>query len=74
MENPSCFPMPPLAMHRHDHPRVIIALSGGTMNLVPAGWPDGTARLGDRQSLLASLPIRPEPCTPTSTPATNRLK
>ena len=24
----------PLAMHRHEHPRVIIALSGGTMNIV----------------------------------------
>jgi quercetin dioxygenase-like cupin family protein len=24
----------PLTMHRHEHPRVIIALSGGTMNIV----------------------------------------
>ena len=24
----------PLAMHRHDHPRVIIALKGGTMKIV----------------------------------------
>jgi hypothetical protein len=27
-------PNVPLAMHRHEHPRVIIALSGGTMNIV----------------------------------------
>jgi hypothetical protein len=27
------------AMHRHDHPRVIIALSSGTMNLVPQDGP-----------------------------------
>ena len=27
-------PHAPLTMHRHDHPRVIIALSGGTMNIV----------------------------------------
>jgi beta-alanine degradation protein BauB len=28
------YPNAPLMMHRHDHPRVIIALSGGTMNIV----------------------------------------
>jgi beta-alanine degradation protein BauB len=27
-------PNAPLAMHRHDHPRVIIALTGGTMKIV----------------------------------------
>lgn len=27
-------PNQPLAMHHHDHPRVIVALAGGTMNLV----------------------------------------
>jgi quercetin dioxygenase-like cupin family protein len=27
-------PNAPLTMHRHDHPRVIIALSGGTMKIV----------------------------------------
>jgi len=27
-------PNEPLAMHRHDHPRVIIALRGGTMKIV----------------------------------------
>jgi quercetin dioxygenase-like cupin family protein len=27
-------PHQPLAMHHHDHPRVIIALSGGTVNIV----------------------------------------
>jgi quercetin dioxygenase-like cupin family protein len=43
-------PHQPLAMHRHDHPRVIIAVTGGTMNLVdPAGhiephvWETGKA-------------------------------
>lgn len=30
-------PNAPLAMHRHDHPRVIIALSGGTMKIVEQG-------------------------------------
>jgi quercetin dioxygenase-like cupin family protein len=27
-------PHNPLPLHRHDHPRVIIALTGGTMNLI----------------------------------------
>ena len=43
-------PHQPLAMHHHDHPRVIIALIGGTMNIVdPAGhiephvWESGKA-------------------------------
>ena len=31
-------PNSPLTMHRHEHPRVIIALSGGTMKIVE---PDG---------------------------------
>jgi hypothetical protein len=31
-------PHQPLAMHHHDHPRVIIALTGGTVNIVT---PDG---------------------------------
>jgi len=30
-------PNQPLTMHRHDHPRVIIALKGGTMNIVEEG-------------------------------------
>jgi quercetin dioxygenase-like cupin family protein len=30
-------PHQPLAMHHHDHPRVIIALTGGTMNIVEPG-------------------------------------
>ena len=30
-------PNAPLTMHRHDHPRVIIALSGGTMKIVEQG-------------------------------------
>ncbi len=32
-------PNAPLTMHRHDHPRVIIALSGGTMKIVEQGGP-----------------------------------
>ena len=28
------YPNAPLTMHRHDHPRVIIALKGGTMKIV----------------------------------------
>jgi quercetin dioxygenase-like cupin family protein len=30
-------PNAPLTMHRHDHPRIIIALSGGTMKIVDQG-------------------------------------
>jgi beta-alanine degradation protein BauB len=32
-------PNAPLTMHRHEHPRVIIALSGGTMNIVEQNGP-----------------------------------
>jgi quercetin dioxygenase-like cupin family protein len=32
-------PHAPLAMHTHDHPRVIIALSGGTMKVVNESGP-----------------------------------
>ena len=32
-------PNQPLSMHRHDHPRVIIALRGGTMNIVQQNGP-----------------------------------
>ena len=31
------YPDAPLSMHRHDHPRVIIALKGGTMKIVEKG-------------------------------------
>lgn len=31
------YPNAPLAMHRHDHPRVIIALKGGDMKIVENG-------------------------------------
>jgi quercetin dioxygenase-like cupin family protein len=30
-------PGAPLALHRHDHPRVIIALTGGTMDIAEQG-------------------------------------
>jgi quercetin dioxygenase-like cupin family protein len=33
------FPSAPLAMHRHEHPRVIVALSGGTMKIVEENGP-----------------------------------
>ena len=43
-------PDAPLAMHRHEHPRVIIPLSGGTMKIVEQGggseehvWESGKA-------------------------------
>ncbi len=43
-------PHQPLAMHHHDHPRVIVALTGGTVNIVdPSGkvephvWETGKA-------------------------------
>ncbi|HTU35260.1 MAG TPA: hypothetical protein VMF66_15765 [Candidatus Acidoferrum sp.] len=32
-------PNQPLALHRHDHPRVIIALKGGTMNIAQQNGP-----------------------------------
>jgi quercetin dioxygenase-like cupin family protein len=32
-------PDAPLTMHRHEHPRVIVALSGGTMNIVEQNGP-----------------------------------
>lgn len=32
-------PNQPLNMHRHEHPRVIIALTGGTMNIVTENGP-----------------------------------
>lgn len=35
-------PNTPLTMHRHDHGRVIIALSGGTMKIVTQGGPTET--------------------------------
>jgi len=30
-------PHQPLAMHRHDHPRVLVGLTGGTLNFVDSG-------------------------------------
>ena len=47
-------PNAPLTMHRHDHPRVIIALSGGTMKIVDSTRQIRSARVGDRKGLLAS--------------------
>jgi hypothetical protein len=33
------FPDAPLAMHRHEHPRVIVAMMGGTMKIVEQNGP-----------------------------------
>ncbi|MGA8035135.1 MAG: hypothetical protein WA823_13800 [Candidatus Acidiferrales bacterium] len=33
------YPNAPLAMHRHEHPRVIVALAGGKMNIVEQSGP-----------------------------------
>jgi hypothetical protein len=35
-------PNSPLALHRHDHPRVIIALNGGTMKIEEQNGPSET--------------------------------
>jgi hypothetical protein len=35
-------PHAPLAMHTHDHPRVLVALTGGTMKIV---YQDGTSEV-----------------------------
>lgn len=35
-------PHTPLSFHRHDHPRVIIALNGGTMKIVEQNGPTET--------------------------------
>ena len=32
-------PDAPLAMHRHEHPRVIVAMAGGTMKIVEQSGP-----------------------------------
>ena len=33
------FPAAPLAMHRYEHPRVIVAMTGGTMKIVEQNGP-----------------------------------
>lgn len=54
------YPNQPLTMHRHDHPRVIVALKGGTVEIVDQGgtreqhvWETGNAYW-----LLANPPNR----------------
>jgi quercetin dioxygenase-like cupin family protein len=37
-------PNAPLAMHRHDHARVIVALQGGVIKIVPGAGPAETHR------------------------------
>ena len=47
-------PNQPLALHRHDHGRTIVALKGGTLDIVDATGQDAAAgEVGNRQSLLA---------------------
>ncbi len=48
------YPGAPLTMHRHDHPRVIIALKGGTMKIVEKTGGSEDHAMGDRPCLLAS--------------------
>ena len=54
-------PNAPLTMHRHEHPRVIIALSGGTMMIVVQ---TGAAEemYGRRAEPIGCRRIRPIPC------------
>ena len=47
-------PHVPLPLHRHDHGRVIIALSGGTMNVVSSKGEVEPPPVGDRQGVLAT--------------------
>ena len=52
------YPNAPLTMHRHDHPRVIIALKGGTMKIVEktGGSADHPWETGHAHWLLANPP------------------
>ena len=54
-------PNAPLTMHRHEHPRVIIPLVGGTMKIVRAqGRRKST--YGKPAKPIGSPPIRPTRC------------
>jgi quercetin dioxygenase-like cupin family protein len=52
------YPGAPLTMHRHDHPRVIIALKGGTMKIVEksGGSEDHAWEIGHAYWLPANPP------------------
>lgn len=66
-------PNAPLAMHRHEHPRVIVALAGGTMKIVEQSGPTETHQWESGKAYW--LPANPPaPSMPTSTPATNPSK
>ncbi len=66
-------PNAPLTMHRHDHPRVIIALSGGTMKIVDQhGKSEAHVWETGKAYWLPANP--PAPCTPTSMRAISRSK
>ena len=51
-------PHSPLPLHRHEHPRVIIALTGGTMQIVQENGPTETHdwRTGEAYWLPANAP------------------
>jgi hypothetical protein len=50
-------PNQPLAMHHHGHPRVIIALTGGTMNIVdPSGHVEPHVWETDKAYWLPAMP------------------
>jgi hypothetical protein len=65
-------PNNPLPLHRHEHPRVLIALKGGTMNIREE---DGTSDIQKWEDGKAYwLPTRPAPATRISTPVRHRSK
>ena len=49
------YPDAPLTMHRHHHPRVIIAIKGGTMKIVEKSGNPRRARVGARVGNSARL-------------------
>ena len=55
-------PNAPLTMHRHEHPRVIIALSGGTMKIVDQTGATKRSMHGRRAKPIGYRRIRPIPC------------
>ena len=46
-------PNQPLTLHRHENPRTVIALQGGTLTIKKDTGTNAESRVGDRESLLA---------------------
>jgi hypothetical protein len=67
------FPDAPLAMHRHEHPRVIVAMTGGTMKIVEQNGP-AESHVWKPAKLTGSPQTRRTRCMPTSTLVISRLK